>query len=155
MQVTRRKRDTYPTSPHAMVRTGFARIAVLVAVLVVLAIIVVWMWRGAPPSQPEIAEGRAVAEQFLALVRSGQPQQAWESTTAEFKSAEGRESFGRFVKKHAFLLKPLSFVSMQTVTLEDNPRSEFLYSSADGKGTVRLLVGNEGSVWRVDRITVD
>ncbi len=129
-------------------------LVVLLAVFVALAIAVALMWRKAP-TEPSVDEGRAVADKFLELIRSGQAQQAWESTTAEFKSAEGRESFVRSVKKQPALAKPLSFVSVQTATVQGNPRAEYIYREAAGGGTVRLLAGNDRGSWRVDRMIVE
>jgi hypothetical protein len=127
---------------------------VLLVLFAALGVGVYITWRKAP-TEPDLDEGRAVAEQFLELIRKNQPQQAWESTTAEFKSALGRESFLGSVKKHPMLAKPLSFVSVHTVTVQNSPRAEYVYRSADGKGTVRLLAGNERGTWRVDRLTVE
>ena len=134
-------------------RVGKTLLIVLLAVFVVLAVAVFWMWRSAP-TQPNLDEGRAVAQKFLDLIRQGQAQQAWESTTAEFKSAQGRETFVQYVKKHPSLAAPLSFVSVQTVTLQNSPRAEYLYRATDGKN-VRLLAGNDRGAWRVDRVVAD
>ena len=141
---------------HAPInRSGRTLVAVLVGVFVLLAVVVFWAWRRPAPTQPDVDQGRAVAEKFLDLVLRGQPQQAWESTTAEFKSAEGRESFLRYVQKYPVLSKPLSFASVQTVSVENSPRAEYVYRPADNKGAVRLLVANERGTWRVDRIAID
>ena len=96
-----------------------------------------------------------MADQFLTVVREGQPSEAWDATTAEFKSAQGREKFVAYVKPYKFLSRPLNFVSMQTVTVQQTPRAEYLFRSADGKATVRLLVGNENGTWRVDRMIIE
>ena len=48
-----------------------------------------------PPTQPSPEVGRTVAEEFLNKVRAGDPGKAWDTSTAEFKSIEGRESFIR------------------------------------------------------------
>jgi hypothetical protein len=135
-------------------RRGKTLLIVLLTVFVLLAIAVVWMWQRAP-TQPDFEEGRSVADAFLKQVRAGQAQQAWESTTAEFKSAEGHESFLRYVKEHPVLTKPLTFVSVQTVSVQDSPRAEYLYREKVGGPTVRLLAGNEGGTWRIDRIAID
>lgn len=129
------------------------RLIVLVAALLVLAIVVGWIWRRAPGG-PDIEAGRPVADEFLLLIRTGKAPQAWESTTAEFKSAEGRESFLKYVKEHPSLAKPMSFVSVQTVMLQESPRAEYVYRSGDGKATARVLIGDDLGTWRVDRFTV-
>jgi hypothetical protein len=142
------------SDPSPRARGGKTLLIVLLAIFVALAVVVAWMWSGSP-TQPSVEEGRAVADSFLQLIRTGKAAQAWESTTAEFKSAEGRESFLRYVKKHPFLAKPMTFVSMQTVMIEDKPRGEYVYRPSDGTATVRLLAGREHDAWRVDRILVE
>ena len=135
-------------SPRNMRTVVLATVFVLLAI----AVFVVW-WR--TPAQPDVVAGRAAADKFLELIRAGQAAQAWDSTTAEFKSFEGRESFVRNVKKHPELVKPATFVSVQEVTVQDSPRAEYLYRAADGRGTVRLLAGNEHNVWRIDRMKIE
>ncbi len=129
-------------------------LVVLVAVLVVLAVAVFLTWRQ-PTTQPSIDEGRRVADDFLTQIRERHPDAAWESTTAEFKSAEGRESFLRYVKQNPLIAKPLDFVSVQTVTVQKSPRAEYVYRSPKSGQTVRILAGNERGTWRVDRIRVE
>ena len=127
---------------------------ILLAVFVVLAIAVPFVWRRGP-AKPDLDAGRVAADQFLELIRSGKAAQAWDSTTTEFKSFEGRESFVKNVKKHPELLKPATFVSVQEVTVQDSPRAEYVYRASDGKATVRLLAGNERNSWRIDRMKID
>jgi hypothetical protein len=129
--------------------------ALLVALVVLLAAGLVmgmqyWM---KPPTQPETEVGQKAAEEFLGLVRTGKAGEAWDASTAEFKSIEGRESFSRTAAKAALLKEPLNFTSTQTVTVQDQPRTEFLFQGEKG-GTVRVLVGYEGGLWKVDRLTL-
>lgn len=135
-------------------RAGRTLLIVLIVVMVALAAVVFWV-RSTPPSQPDLDEGRAMAEAFLNQVRSGQAKEAWDSTTAEFKSAEGRESFVRYVKKHPELSKPLKFVSVQTVQVQGQPRAEYWYTSDAPGSTIKLLAGRDGGTWHVDRLTID
>jgi hypothetical protein len=137
-------------------RAGNGRIVVFAALAAVgiVAALVVWMFL-APGTQPSVDVGLRVAEEFLQQVREGHADQAWQSTTAEFKSALGREKFLKYVKERPYLKQPLSFVSTQTVRVQDQPRSELVYRTADSKATVRLLVGPESSQWRIDRMAVD
>src|SRR5262245_19275401 len=74
-----------------------------------------------PPTQPDVEQGRAVAEAFLNRVRSGKAGEAWDATTTEFKSIEGRESFIRKAKSTAILKDPLHFASSQQVVVQDEP----------------------------------
>jgi hypothetical protein len=109
-------------------------------------------WRK-PPTQPSVDEGQAAAESFLAAVRSD-PGKAWDQSTAEFKSIEGRESFIRKAKGTPILKETLKFNSTQTVTVQDRPRMEFLYQSPTTGKPIRLLIGFEGGAWKVDRLTL-
>ncbi|MBX9790147.1 MAG: hypothetical protein K2Y37_14615 [Pirellulales bacterium] len=127
--------------------------SVLCALAVATAVLVWWRW--SPTTQPRIDVGQRVVEEFLTLLRGGQADAAWQSTTAEFKSALGREKFLLFVKQRAYFKRPLSFVSMQTVRVQNRPRSEFVYRTADNKATIRVLVGSESGTWHVDRLNVD
>src|SRR5262245_61628092 len=95
-----------------------------------------------PPTQPSVDEGRAVAEKFLTTVRSGKAGEAWDASTTEFKSIEGRESFIRKAKSTAILKERLEFTSHQQVKVQDEPRTEYLFQSPKAK-MVRVLIGNE------------
>jgi len=106
-----------------------------------------------PPTQPSAEVGQTVAEDFLKKVRAGDPGKAWDSSTAEFKSIEGRESFIRKSKSTTVLKKQLQFVSSQQVMIQDEPRTEYLFQSPKAK-VVRILVGHEQGNWKVDRLTL-
>jgi len=99
-------------------------------------------------------QGRPVAEKFLELVRSGKATDAWESTTAEFKSAEGRESFVRSLKGKVFLFEPLTFESVQTADMNGKKRNEFHFKSNDGH-KVTVIVGPENDEWKVDWLKIE
>lgn len=139
-------------------RGGRTLLIVLIPLLLIFAGVGVWMLLSRGPAQPSVEEGRATADAFLAAIRDGKAAEAWQSTTAEFKSAEGREVFLKRVKKTPVLKAPTDFVSMQSVEVGDQQRGEFLYRSATGDTagkTVRLLVSNEYGEWKVDRMTTD
>lgn len=127
------------------------RQAATVVLLVLISSVAVWMW-WKPATQPPADEGQKVVEAFLTLIREGQADQAWMSTTAEFKSARGQEAFVRDTKKLAFLKEPLQFFAVNTVTVQDQPRSEYLFRAADGnsKTNLRVVLGREGGEWKVD-----
>jgi hypothetical protein len=135
-------------------RTGRTLLNVLIAILVVLAGLAGWYWMQ-PATQPDLDEGRTVADKFLSDVRGGQAGAAWESTTAEFKSADGREQFLALVKSKPVLSQPLEFISAQTVTVLEQPRTEYLFRDPKDGATVRLVLGNEAGVWKVDRLLFD
>ena len=106
-----------------------------------------------PPTKPSVVEGRATADQFLTRVREGKAGDAWDGSTTEFKSIEGRESFVRKAKAAPILKEELQFGSVQNVVVQDTPRSEFLYTSSKSGGTVRVLISHEQGSWKVDRLT--
>lgn len=133
----------------SVTRRGQTKTAVLVVVLLVSTGIAIWLWTRSG-SQPALEAGRSVAAQFLEALQHGHPDQAWESATAEFKSAQGKEAFMRDVKPVEFLKQPLEFVSVQTVTVADQPRSEYLFRAKTGE-TVRIVLGQENGAWKVDR----
>jgi hypothetical protein len=130
-------------------RHGSAKPIILVAVLIVAVAAAVWLW-SRPASQPGVDAGRTIAETFLKHIQEGHPDQAWEGTTAEFKSAQGKESFVRELKPVKFLKEPLEFASVQTVTVQQQPRTEYSFRAKTGE-TVRVVLGREGNSWKVDR----
>jgi len=112
-----------------------------------------WWWLR-PAVNPGVDEGRAVAEAFLSRLREGSPKEVWESTTAEFKSAEGGEKFVARVKANRWLLEPMEFSSSQQVKVNDVERLEFVFTAAKSGKPVRLLLGREQGQWRVDRLSL-
>ncbi len=126
--------------------------AVAAVALVALAAIIYLRTRPAPV--PTVDEGRAVVEAFLASVRTGNAGQAWDTTTVEFKSLEGRESFVRSARKNPLLKEVLEFYSAQEVAVQDQPRREYIYQSPKTGTQARVLLGAEGGAWKVDRLTL-
>jgi hypothetical protein len=129
-----------------------AMLAVL-AVLAVACIAIFMQYWMQPPTKPDANIGQGVVDHFLAHLRDGDAGAAWDATTAEFKSIEGRESFIRTAAKAPVLKQNLSFVSVQDVQVQDEPRAEYIYQSPDSK-MVRVLVGYESGEWKVDRLTM-
>lgn len=110
----------------------------------------------APPlRQVSQDEAHEVAERFLTAVREDRAALAWESTTAEFKSAQGRDRFLKFVAETPFLAQSLPLVAVETVAVNDQSRLECVFRGPPEGPTVRVLIGQEGDVWRVDRLTVE
>ncbi len=130
-------------------RRGLSRPAVLIAILVIAAPLAIWLWFR-QPAQLDVNKGQEVAAAFLANIREGKAADAWQSTTAEFKSAVGKEAFVREVKPLKFLKGAMAFVSTETVMVNDESRSEFQFRAPTGE-TARIVLGNEGGVWKVDR----
>jgi len=135
---------------------GAAQLAALVCLLLVAGCT-------AKPTVPEADEGRAVTDRFVELVCTGKAAQAWDDTSAEFKSAEGRESFVRSMKK-PWLAKPPAFETVETIDRPNGSRAEYVYRSADAQHVMRLLIaptgsggtaGSTGPAWCIDRLKID
>jgi hypothetical protein len=110
------------------------------------------------PSSPDDTEARAVVERFLEQVRGGQVDAAWESTTSDFKSDEGRDSFRKYVKSRPVLSQPLEIVELKRVEVHGLTRWEaILHPPADSKSpaTVRTMIAAEGDAWKVERLVVE
>jgi hypothetical protein len=125
----------------------------LLALLIMAAAGVFLKFWMQPQTKPDVDVGRRVAEEFLAKLHDGQVGPAWDETTAEFKSIEGRESFIRSAAKAPVLKQELHFVSMQEVQVQKQPRAEYVFQAPDGK-MVRVLIGYEAGGWKVDRLTM-
>lgn len=133
-------------------RSGWIKPVPMIAVLIVVVVAAVWLWTR-PASQPNVDAGRTIAETFLTQLREGEAANAWESATAEFKSAQGKEAFVRKVQPLKFLKEPLSFVSVQSVSIGNRPRTEYLFRGPSGE-SVRIILGNENRQWKVDHWSV-
>lgn len=104
-------------------------------------------------------EGLNIAAEFLQSIRKGAVDQAWESTTAEFKSAFGRENFRKWVRNHPVVMKDLEFVKTQPTHPGDLPR-EFLFTPASeaskpDAALIQVLLARDDRGWRVERLLVD
>ena len=103
--------------------------------------------------------GRKVADAFLAQLRAGQYDAAWQSTTAEFKSDEGRESFGRYVRGLSVLRQPLEFVQYEVSDLNGLARGQCHYAPPAGPKSpphkVRIAIAQEEGQWKVEGLFVD
>jgi hypothetical protein len=77
---------------------------------VVLALVAGWLLFGtnAAPALDE-AKARDTAAQFLARLRDGKADEAWQSTSAEFKSLQGRDTFRSYVRSKKALKSPAEF----------------------------------------------
>ena len=111
------------------------------------------------PSPPDDTEARTVIEQFTQQLRTGEIDAAWESTTADFKSDEGRESFRAFVQQRDVLSRPLDFEELRQIEIHGLMRWEgVLRPSGDSETpstSVRVMIAQENDVWKVDRLVVE
>ena len=133
----------------AGVRAYPSRVCPALAVLLAFA-------AGCGSSTPDDSAARTVIEKFHEQIRSGEVDAAWESTTADFKSDEGRDAFRRFVKSRPVLGKPLEFTELKQVEVNGLTRWEAtLRPAADQKSSttvVKTMIAEEAGVWKVERL---
>jgi hypothetical protein len=114
-----------------------------------------WM-RQSPAATEDFGD---VADTFLQQVRSGRVDDAWQSTTAEFKSAMGKETFRRFVKTNPALSAPAERTGFQNVTANRIRFGEYTYRATPNKpadqAKIRVWIAREQGEWRVDRVFVE
>lgn len=105
-----------------------------------------------PPS-----DGREIADPFLELVRGSKLDDAWQSTTAEFKSFQGKEEFRKFVSQHPVLKVPLEFTGHEIIETYGLKRNQCAYRPADAKSTakIRVLLAQEQNQWKVEALFVE
>lgn len=108
---------------------------------------------------PDDSQARAVVDTFLQQLHSGEIDAAWESTTADFKSDEGRDSFRLYVQDRQFLSGPLNFEESRQIEIHGLTRWEaVLQSSGDSEtaaATIRIMIALENDIWKVDRLVVE
>jgi hypothetical protein len=86
------------------------------------------------------------AAAFLAEVRAGKVDQAWDGTGTEFKSFMGKDQFRQFVKKHA----ALKTQATAGETTAQGALRECVFICGSLK--VIVIVGNSGGQWKVEGI---
>lgn len=129
------------------------------ALLLILLVIVLRyaLQRPVPQAPPDV--GKEVAELFLKQLRTGAADLAWQSTTAEFKSDEGRESFARYVQQHAALWPAIEFQEYRRGELNGLPRGQCIYHPAANSNPaiqqVRIAVAQEEGNWKVEGLFLD
>jgi hypothetical protein len=111
---------------------------------------------GAAP--PDDTEARTVIERFHEQIRTGNVDAAWEATTADFKSDEGRDAFRRFVKSRPALKQPLEFTELKQVEVNGLTRWEaILHPPAEQKppAIVKTMIAQEAGIWKIERLVVE
>jgi hypothetical protein len=135
--------------------------ALAAGMLLVLLTVGAWFWLRPTTPLPTPEVGRETAELFLTQIKTGQAAEAWQSTTADFKSDEGKESFLRNVHQHTALWPTLEFKEYQQSELNDLPRGQCLYQPQAGVTLptgikqVRIAVAKEGDAWKVEGLFLD
>jgi hypothetical protein len=134
--------------------TFITKLALTVASLGVAVMLLAWVlfWFRGLTTLPEKPE--TIAEEFLSKIRSGTPDVAWASTTSEFKSFMGRDRLRNFVKSNKVLRQPLNFESRHSMKQGSLILEELIFVPDSGEPRVRVVLAEEKSVWRVERLYV-
>ena len=130
--------------------------AVAVGGLLVLGLLLWWAvtWMSGPPRLKE-NQGREIATAFLAEIRRGNVDAAWEGTSAEFKSLLGLEGMRTYVKKHPGLKKEAEFTREAKVESNGLSLAEVVFREPTGGAEVKVLLAPEGGTWKVERLVAD
>ena len=134
--------------------TSTTKLALTAASVGAVILVIAWVLFGSPGSTKLPDKPETIAEEFLSQIRRGKPDDAWASTTAEFKSFMGRDRLRDFVKANKILRQPLKFDSRQTIKQESLILEELIFVPESGKPKVRVLLAEEKSDWRVERLYV-
>lgn len=101
-------------------------------------------------------QGQSIAENFLAMVRSGKSDDAWAGTSAEFKSLLGKDSFRNYVRQNPALKSVSVFKSASPVENNQMKFVECIFTTSGAKPTrIKILLAPSSETWLVERISID
>lgn len=134
----------------------YRRPVCLLSAFVIIGAITVWIlfFRS---STPRISSSQAqeVASEFLSQIRAGHTDDAWKSTSSDFKSMWGQSRFRAFVKSKPMVTSPVEFATCEFKKEGNLQIAECRFRATSGKGTILVtLHPNEGR-WRVGRLAVE
>lgn len=97
---------------------------------------------------------KTISNVFLKLISEGKTEEAWNSTSVEFKSYMGKAQFQSTVAANPFLKKEVSFEKA-----EKDEKSKVLtycsYKEAKSKKTVVVIVGPDLDALRVQGMKIE
>ena len=97
---------------------------------------------------------KTISDVFLKLILGGKTEEAWNSTSVEFKSYMGKAEFQSTVAANPFLKKEVAFEKV-----EKDEKSKVLtycsYKEAKSKKTVVVIVGPDSDALRVQGIKIE
>lgn len=97
---------------------------------------------------------KTISDSFLKLVTAGKTEDAWNSTSAEFKSYMGKAQFQSTVSANPFLKKEVTFEKAE----KDEKTKALTYCSykeSKSKKTVIVIVGPDPDALRVQGIKIE
>jgi len=131
-------------------------VVVVVGLLATAALAVLWIALGGSEPVAEEDDERPVADLFLQQIRDGDVDAAWESTTADFKSDEGLESFRAYVAARPPLSEPVEFVGFEEIAVHGLTRWKYTYRTNNplpsGATEFGILIANERGEWKVEQL---
>lgn len=134
---------------------GGRTVLIVAGVLAVAAFAAFLILRTGSEPAPREDEGRPIADLFLANIREGKTDEAWESTTADYKSDQGRDAFHSFIAARPGLKQPADFVRFEEVSVNELTRSKYTYRLQtplpSGSSEVGVLIANDNGVWKVEQ----
>lgn len=99
--------------------------------------------------------GGEIGAAFLTRIRQGQVEQAWQGTTAEFKSMLGLEGLRAYVAAHPELSGPAQFEGQEALDREGLDLAKCRYRATPGGQPITVLLAREGGEWKVERLGTD
>ena len=106
----------------------------------------------------KVAEGESneknISDSFLKLIASGKTEEAYDSTSAEFKSYMGKAQFQSTVGANPFLKKEVTFGKAE----KDEKTKVFTYCSykeSKSNKTVVVIVGPDSDALRVQGMKIE
>jgi len=97
---------------------------------------------------------KTISDSFLKLVSAGKTEDAWNSTSAEFKSYMGKAQFQSTVSANPFLKKEVTFEKAE----KDEKTKALTYCSykeSKSKKTVIVIVGPDPDALRVQGMKIE
>jgi len=97
---------------------------------------------------------KTISDSFLKLVTAGKTEDAWNSTSAEFKSYMGKAQFQSTVAANPFLKKEVTFEKAE----KDEKTKALTYCSykeSKSKKTVIVIVGPDPDALRVQGMKIE
>lgn len=97
---------------------------------------------------------KTISDSFLKLVAAGKTEEAWNGTSAEFKSYMGKAQFQSIVAANPFLKKEVTFEKA-----EKDEKTKVLtycsYKESKSKKTVIVIVGPDPDALRVQGMKIE
>jgi hypothetical protein len=138
---------------------SYRTLAVTAAGVTLVAALAWWSMRRPGPPPLSSDDGRAVAAAFLDAARSGRVDEAWASTTTEFKSYLGRDGFRRLVRTRPALKAPAEFAECRLPTAGGPALVECVFRGAapprGGPAVITVTLAPEAGRWGVERVKVE